>query len=88
MRMQVRYAGRVQGVGFRATVQSIAIRHSATGWVRNEPEGSVLMEIQGSSENVHAALEELRSTMAHHIQAETPLPLADSPGEHGFRITP
>ena len=87
MRMQVRYAGRVQGVGFRATVQSIATRHSATGWVRNEPDGSVLMEIQGTSEHVHAALDELRVTMSRHIHSETPLPLADSPGELDFQIT-
>lgn len=88
MRTQVRYAGPVQGVGFRATAQAIAERHSATGWVRNEPDGSVLLEIQGTSENVHAALEDLRVKMARSIRSEDTLPLADSPGELDFQIVP
>ena len=86
MRMQVRYAGRVQGVGFRATARSIAARHPVTGWVRNEPEGTVLMEIQGKDTDVHAALADLAAAMSRNIHTANALPIADSPGEHGFQI--
>ena len=47
----VRHAGRcmgkVQGVGFRVFVQSVAQELGFTGWVRNMPDGSVVLEAQG-----------------------------------------
>ncbi|HRI66985.1 MAG TPA: acylphosphatase [Polyangium sp.] len=39
--------GRVQGVCFRATTQSEALRLGLTGWVRNCPDGSVEILAQG-----------------------------------------
>lgn len=39
--------GRVQGVGFRYFVQSIAAQYGLTGWVRNLDNGMVDMELQG-----------------------------------------
>jgi acylphosphatase len=37
----VSYRGRVQGVGFRATVRRLAADFDARGWVKNEADGSV-----------------------------------------------
>ena len=42
-----RFIGRVQGVGFRVFVQSVAQELGFTGWVKNMPDGSVVMEAQG-----------------------------------------
>jgi acylphosphatase len=86
LRIQVRFSGRVQGVGFRATARSIARHHSITGWVRNEPDGSVLLEAQGHAAAVRAFLDALASRMSGHIthQAESPAPAA--PTEDGFQI--
>lgn len=53
-RLHVRFVGRVQGVGFRWTASMVARRLSLTGWVRNEPDGSVLAEIQGDPSHVGA----------------------------------
>ncbi|MBD3270931.1 MAG: acylphosphatase [Elusimicrobia bacterium] len=39
--------GQVQGVGFRFFVRSEAEKQGITGWVRNLPDGSVEMEIEG-----------------------------------------
>lgn len=47
LRLALRFTGQVQGVGFRWTNRSIAQELGCTGWVRNEPDGSVTMEIQG-----------------------------------------
>lgn len=41
------FRGRVQGVGFRYTVSGFGRDLGLTGWVRNEYDGSVEMEVQG-----------------------------------------
>ena len=43
----MRFYGRVQGVGFRFTAKYLAQSLGLTGWVENEYDGTVLMEIQG-----------------------------------------
>ena len=46
-RVTARYRGRVQGVGFRYTVQALAERFAVVGHVRNEPDGSVELVAEG-----------------------------------------
>lgn len=48
-RLRMRFVGEVQGVGFRWTARMVANELDLTGWVRNEPDGSVSMELQGPS---------------------------------------
>ena len=43
----IRVSGRVQGVGFRYAVKSRARELNLKGWVENQLDGSVLVEIQG-----------------------------------------
>lgn len=45
---QIRLSGRVQGVFFRKSTQQKALELGITGWVRNEPDGSVLVEMEGN----------------------------------------
>lgn len=47
IRQKLRFSGRVQGVGFRYTSSHIANKLGLTGWVYNEWDGSVVMEVQG-----------------------------------------
>ncbi len=49
-RYQLKFIGRVQGVGFRWTAQTLANSLGLTGWVRNEWDDSVQMEVQGRPE--------------------------------------
>lgn len=51
-RLALRFVGEVQGVGFRWTSQRLANQLGLTGWVRNEWDGSVSMELQGTNEQV------------------------------------
>lgn len=51
-RATITFTGRVQGVGFRATTRSIAEGFAITGFVRNEPDGSVLCVAEGEREEV------------------------------------
>ncbi|MDD2689386.1 MAG: acylphosphatase [Candidatus Omnitrophica bacterium] len=52
MKKQIRayYTGRVQGVGFRFTAESIANQLGVTGWVKNLGDGRV--EVLGEGEEV------------------------------------
>jgi len=52
MRRSIRFHGHVQGVGFRYQAQSAARQLGLTGWVRNEFDGSVSMEVQGQAEAI------------------------------------
>ena len=41
-----------RGVGFRYRTEHAAESVGATGWVRNDHDGSVFMEIQGTEEQI------------------------------------
>lgn len=85
-RIRVTFTGRVQGVGFRSTVRTIARAFAVTGWVRNEPDGSVVMEVQGRPTDISLVRARLRDRMEGNITAETDMPLALVPDESSFEI--
>ena len=49
-------SGQVQGVGFRYRARYAAQVLGLTGWVRNEYDGTVLLEIQGSEYMINKLL--------------------------------
>lgn len=59
IRRRYQFVGSVQGVGFRWTTTNLASSAGATGWVRNESDGSVTAEIQGIREQIDAVIEGL-----------------------------
>jgi acylphosphatase len=85
-RRRVTFEGRVQGVGFRATARSLARPHPVTGWVRNEPDGSVLIEVQGEGAAIDAFLADVRSRMSRYINRETPVGIPMLDNERGFDV--
>ncbi len=86
MRQRVIYTGRVQGVGFRATARVIAQGHPISGYVRNEADGSVLLEAQGEPVNIGLFRQELRTAMHRSIRGEEEAVLPEVLGEQGFVI--
>jgi acylphosphatase len=56
-RVTVFYSGRVQGVGFRATVRYVACGYDVTGMVRNLPDGRVELIAEGARTELKAFLE-------------------------------
>ena len=56
IRKHIIFYGSVQGVGFRWRARSTADYYSCTGWVRNEWDGSVSMEIQGTEEAIESVI--------------------------------
>jgi len=51
-RLALRFVGEVQGVGFRWVSRRVANELGLTGWVRNEWDGSVSMELQGTDSQI------------------------------------
>ncbi len=86
IRLAIEYAGRVQGVGFRATAKAVAHGYPVTGNVRNQPDGTVYLEVQGAPRQVEAFRDTLRLRMEYNIHDERAQPIAPVPGESGFEI--
>lgn len=87
VRRVVIFSGRVQGVFFRATAKRCAGGHPVTGWVRNESDGSVRMEVQGDAPAVEGALADLRRAKASNIEREdvSDVPLVEDEGVFEIR---
>lgn len=56
MRYIIRVYGRVQGVGFRYSAVRVAQSHGIKGFVKNLPDGSVLIEAEGSEKQLNTFL--------------------------------
>jgi len=63
-RLTANFTGRVQGVGFRATCARLARGAGLSGWVRNLPDRSVALELQGRASEIEEFLNDLRGTYA------------------------
>ena len=61
-RFQYTCSGYVQGVGFRYRAYRAAHQLGLTGWVRNEYDGSVTMEVQGEQDKIDAMLETIENS--------------------------
>lgn len=70
-RCLVRYEGRVQGVGFRFTAVRQAKGLNLNGFIRNEPDGSVLMDVEGEGEHVRQLMDRIDSEMQEQIDTST-----------------
>jgi len=56
VRKHYRFTGQVQGVGFRYRAKHAASGMGVTGWAKNEWDGSVEMEAQGTEEAINRML--------------------------------
>jgi acylphosphatase len=86
-RRRVYYSGRVQGVGFRFTAQSLARGFEVAGFVRNLPDGRVELVAEGDSDVLDAFLASIQIEMDTYITNVTTE--SESPGEYpliGFSI--
>lgn len=68
VRKRIVFFCRVQGVGFRYTAKYLAQSLGLTGWVKNEWDGTVLMEVQGREPMINKLLVGLNQ--GHFISIE------------------
>ncbi|TVQ20337.1 MAG: acylphosphatase [Spirochaetaceae bacterium] len=78
--------GRVQGVGFRYSARSMASRLGVHGFVRNEPDGSVYVEGEGSAAAVDAMIDWLRKGPPHAHVTDVDLRSTAQKGYSAFTV--
>jgi acylphosphatase len=79
--------GRVQGVGFRYYAQHEALKWDLTGWIKNNDDGTVELEVQGNEERVQSFMEKIKegSPFAKVTKLEIE-DIAPIPNEKTYRI--
>lgn len=86
VRKYIRFYGQVQAVGFRWTAMQAAKLYGVTGWVRNEYDDSVSMEIQGTErqiDDVIAAIDRGTYIVIDRMEVKK---LETVEEERGFRV--
>ncbi|MFO0972274.1 MAG: acylphosphatase [Phycisphaerae bacterium] len=68
MRRCILFAGRVQGVGFRATTAALARSFPVAGYVRNLPDGRVEVVVEGVESALTQFLATVRREFAGYIR--------------------
>ena len=85
VRKRYTFTGSVQGVGLRWRAKQAAFLYDCTGWIRNEWDGSVTMEIQGRETDITRVLESLREGRFIWIEEMEEETIPEETGEYGFR---
>lgn len=86
VRMRYVFYGNVQGVGFRYRAYHAAQSLGLTGWVRNEYDGSVAMEVQGKRHDLDAMLEMIENGLYISIDNMDSEKITADPNENSFEI--
>ena len=86
IRYRIVFKGHVQQVGFRYYSMTFANKNHCTGWVKNLNDGSVLMEIQGSIQQIEHVIHLLQGVQHIHIDTiqKTEIPLQQ---DQSFELT-
>ena len=84
IRKRIVFSGWVQGVGFRYRARHAAEHLGATGWVRNEYDGSVTMEIQGTQEQIDGVIQAIGRGRYVKIENMDVRTIPVIPDEQGF----
>jgi len=81
------FSGHVHGVGFRFTAHRMANRHQLTGFVRNLPDGTVEMLVQGFGQNIDDCIEDIKGAFAGYIRETKISEIPFDPRYKDFGIT-
>ena len=84
--VEVRVTGRVQGVWFRGWTKAEAEARGLSGWVRNDPDGSVRALLSGAPDDVREMVALLHDGPPLARVAQVVVTRADSDARTGFRI--
>ena len=85
VRMHYNFVGRVQGVGFRYTAYYAAKQLGLTGFVENEYDGSVTMEIQGTEAQIDRVVQAIGKGLYVRVERTEEKRIPTDPDERDFR---
>ncbi len=88
MKRHLFFSGHVQGVGFRFTLQRLALRNHLNGWARNLSDGRVEAFVSGRAEDIDGFLDDLNRSFLGYIADVEELPAGDMVSVNGFHILP
>lgn len=86
VRKYIRFYGLVQAVGFRYTACHAARLYGATGWVKNEWDDSVSMEIQGTEQQIDSVIKALNRGTYIRIDRMETKSIPARLDENGFKV--
>ncbi len=86
IRKRIVFRGQVQGVGFRWHAKNAAAALGLTGWVRNEYDGSVTMEVQGTEDEIRRMIMEIQAGRYIDVQDMDVKNIEPSEEERDFRV--
>ena len=81
-RYDIIFIGRVQGVFFRATTEEVAGRFAVTGWIRNEPDGTVRCVVEGEEKELDSFVQAVQRAKRDNI-TDTRIDRRAATGEFG-----
>jgi len=67
-RLRLFYSGRVQGVGFRYTVEEIARKNKVFGWVKNLSDGRVEITAESDEEALNGFISQVKEHFFRYIE--------------------
>ena len=68
LRQMCYFTGRVQGVGFRYTVQNLALQYNVRGFVRNMADGRVELVMEGPEGEMNHLVDDISQKMNGYIK--------------------
>ena len=86
IRKEITFSGDVQGVGFRYRAKYAASGCGVTGWVKNEWDGTVLMEAQGTEQQINEMLKVINASPYIRIDRLEYHELPVVEYEYGFHV--
>lgn len=86
VRKELTFTGRVQGVGFRYRAAYKAKDLGLTGWVRNEWDGTVTMQVQGKEDKIEQLIFLMKQERFIEIDGVGSMKLPLLEKENGFRV--
>lgn len=80
------FTGRVQGVGFRYAALQVAREFEVSGFVSNLPDGRVVLEAEGSPEELEAFIAAVQERMDGYVRKVDRHTSVRAPQFSGFTI--